>query len=63
MRKYQLIIKNKDCLPKESETLYRVEKKARETAHLLRHACESVTILTYFYDETGERTLINVEDF
>lgn len=61
--RYQIVIKYKGYLPTTMKTLFRSERRARETLQLLRSVSVDIALLTLAVNDQGERYLKEVEEF
>lgn len=62
MKRFQIILTYKDCLPKTMNTLFRSERRARLVLTQLRAVCKAIAFCTLTL-ENGELILQEVEEF
>lgn len=61
--RYQIVIQYKGYLPKTMKTLFRSERRARETLQLLRSVSTNIALCVFALNDQGERYLKEVEEF
>lgn len=61
-KRFRIVLQYKGQLPKTMNTLFRSEKRARETLQLLRTVCTSIA-LCEFHQEKSEYVLKEVYEY